>query len=231
MVADDTRDQGPADRVRRAQRRRASSTSPAASSASPTGCSAAASPCMPRCPGPGGLFTGSEVTYRGVKVGKVCRDGRHPDRHPGRHGHSRTRRRSRWTRRCTCTTSRRWASSTSTSSPPTNKGPYAGRGRHHQGRRQQPADERGAAAHRDGRDGQLGRQGRALHGGRRAGQHVPRHGQPAPAHGRLRHRVRRRGGRQQGRPRSPCSTPAGRCCRHRPTTRRTSAPSPRTSPT
>ena len=72
-------------------------------------------------PTSGGLFEGSEVTYRGVKVGKVSkmqadRGGRHPRPRPrGRHPAARR------TRRCTCTTSRRSASSTSTSSRPTTR--------------------------------------------------------------------------------------------------------------
>ena len=70
-------------------------------------------------PNSGGLFTGSEVTYRGVKVGKVSGDGRHPQGTAASGSPSRTGPRSRSTPRCTCTTSRRSASSTSTSSRPT----------------------------------------------------------------------------------------------------------------
>ena len=73
-------------------------------------------------PTSGGLFEGSEVTYRGVKVGEVkpctsratacsldlaIEDGRRAA--PG-------------LRRCSCTTCQRWGSSTSTSSRPPTRG-------------------------------------------------------------------------------------------------------------
>ena len=64
--------------VRRAERGRHRLHHRAPTSASSTGSSAAASPCTPRCPTSGGLFEGSEVTYRGVKIGKVERDERRP---------------------------------------------------------------------------------------------------------------------------------------------------------
>ena len=176
-------------------------------------------------PTSGGLFTGSEVTYRGVKVGKVSAmdvtpkgllvrprpRGRHQD--PARHEDARAQPLGGRRAVPRLRAARRQAAV------------RQGR-RRHQGRRVQPADERGGAAHPDELAGRLGRRHRAVHGGRRGRHDVPRHGEPAAADGRLGHRSS-----STRRPRttttpSRCSTPAAPCCRPRPTTSRTSRPSP-----
>ena len=170
-------------------------------------------------PTSGGLFEGSEVTYRGVKVGKVS-------------GMDVTR---------TGLRARPGAARTSTKIPdglqdvrpqPLGRGRAVPRlraarparaavrraGRHHQGQRGKPADERGGAAHPDGRHGRLGRRRRAVHGRRRARQHVPRHRQPAAADGRLRAPSSSTRPTPTSREHDQrCSTPGRPCCGPRPT--------------
>ncbi len=74
-------------------------------------------------PTSGGLYEGGQVSYRGVQIGKIsdmtATDDGVTRRAEARGGHQAPR----WTRRCSCTTCRPWASSTSTSSRPPTRAP------------------------------------------------------------------------------------------------------------
>ena len=107
-------------------------------------------------PGSGGLFTGSEVTYRGVKVGKVSamdvtpeglrvkmalKDGTKIPLDSKIYVHNLSAVGEQYL----------------DFEPPDNDPPYAKKRRRHQGRRVEPADERGGTADPDGLAGHLGR--------------------------------------------------------------------------
>ena len=74
-------------------------------------------------PTSGGLFEGSEVTYRGVQDRQGLQDAGDRRTASPSTSPSRTAPSCPQTRRCTSTTCRRWGSSTSTSSRPTTRGP------------------------------------------------------------------------------------------------------------
>ena len=169
-------------------------------------------------PASGGLFTGSEVTYRGVKVGKVSAMDVTPDGLRVRlalEDGTKIPLDSKMYVHNLSAVGEQYLDF----EPPDNDPPYAKNGDVIKGDESSlPTSEELLLTQMNSLV-DVARRRRAVHGDRRGRHDVPRHGEPAAAHGRLRHAVRRRGGREHRLHHHACSTPAAPCCRRRPTTR------------